>query len=431
MRLEDTIVAPITGLSRAAVAVIRLSGPDAWEIAGRLMGSGPSSIESHRAYYSRIGEIEEGLVLFFAEGRSYTGQESAEISVHGSPASVRLILEATVAAGARPAEPGEFTWRAFASGRLDLTQAESVRDTVEAETAVQLAMAQMARSGGIRDQVHEAGGLVMSVLASAEAHVDFSEEIGEPDIGHWLESLRRAHDIVDRLQNSSIAGRILRQGRRIAIIGRPNAGKSSLMNALLQVDRAIVSPLPGTTRDYIEERAEIGGWPCVLIDTAGLRVTSDPIEAAGIDRAWMAVHAADSIWYVFDATVGWAPEDDELLAKTARDVLVIATKTDLVAAERGLPVSSVTRAGLDTLAAWVKDQAPPLDQVPIQERHWQPLAEAETSIRLAIDALENELPYDLVATGLRSAFQSLGEITGETASADMIDRIFRDFCIGK
>lgn len=431
MRLDDAIVAPITGLTRAAVAVIRVSGPEAWRIASELMVSPPGVIESHRAYYGRLVGVEDGIVLFFAEGRSYTGQESAEISVHGSPASVRLVVEQCVRAGARRAEPGEFTWRAFANGRIDLTQAESVRDTIEAETDAQLAVAKIGRYGGLKEQVQLAVRFLMSVLASAEAHVDFSEEIGEPDLGAWRRQLSSAHAIVNRLESSAHAGQILRRGLRIAIVGRPNAGKSSLLNALLRSDRAIVSSTPGTTRDFIEEKAEIGGLPCVLIDTAGLRETGDEIEAEGVQRAREAILGADFVWYVFDAAAGWTPEDEDLLRETGSNALVLATKSDLATADRGLSVSSLTRAGLEELQKWVRDQAPPLDSAPIRERHEEPLARAEGAIRLAEDAIENDLPYDLIATALREAIDGLGEITGETASADMIERIFADFCIGK
>jgi len=429
--LDDTIVAPITGLTRAAVAVIRLSGPDAWAIARGMMRKPPAEIESHRAYYGRIGEVEDGIVLFFAAGRSYTGDQTAEISVHGSPASVRLIVEKAVAGGARKAEPGEFTYRAFAHGRLDLTQAESVRDTVEAETDAQLLLAKIGRTGGLREQVTAASHELMKVLASAEAHVDFSEEIGEPDTAAWNRSLALAHQIVDRLRNSSYAGQILRRGIRIAIVGQPNAGKSSLLNALLQSDRAIVAPTPGTTRDYIEEKAEIGGLPCILIDTAGLRETSDPIEAFGVTRAHEAIYGSDFVWYVYDAMAGWTEEDERVWGGLGVEALILASKTDLAPAGRGMPISSVTRAGLDALSQWVQDQTPPLDVSPIRDRHIEPLGRAEAAIRLAQDSLANDLPYDLVATALREAIHALGEITGETASADMIERIFRDFCIGK
>lgn len=431
MRLEDTIVAPITGLNKAAVAIVRLSGPDSWRIARVLLTPSPLFPESHRAYYGRVLEHEDGLITFFAEGRSYTGQESAEISIHGSPASVRLVMEETIRQGARGAEPGEFTWRAFAHGRLDLSQAESVRETVEAETGAQLALAGMGRSGDLRRQIDAIRDAVMKALANVEAFVDFSEELGEPDIPAWISLLSEALANTERLLATADSGRILRRGLRIAILGRPNAGKSSLLNALLQTDRAIVSETPGTTRDYIEEKADLGGVPCVLIDTAGLRETGDEIEGVGVKRSRKLADQADLVWYVYDADSGWSPEDDAELKAVGEKATIIGAKADLHKGDRGIPVSSITREGLDILIRTIQTLAPAPEAAYIQERHVEPLTRTHEALVLAIQGLEHDLPHDLISSALREASQALGEITGETAAADMVERIFADFCIGK
>jgi tRNA modification GTPase len=428
MLLDDTIVAPITGLTKAAVAVVRLSGPEAWSIAAQLFQPFPEIPESHRVTYGRVAE-DDGLLTLFADGRSYTGDQTAEISIHGSPASLGALVYAAIRQGARLAEPGEFTYRAFANGRFDLTQAEAVRDTVEAETKGQLIIANSTRSGALRVNIGGVRDSLITVLAHLEALVDFSEELGEPDLAQWGDVLQSAGRIVDGFLATAESGRIMRRGLRIAILGRPNAGKSSLLNALLQADRAIVSEIPGTTRDYIEEKADLGGIPCVLLDTAGLRTTEDVVEGLGVERSRRLATDADLVWYVYDAKAGWQSEDDAELARFD-DPIILGAKSDLAEPEKGLAVSSVTRQGLDELIASVRDRVGAHDLY-VQERHVEPLNRAKEAIRLAAECIEHDQPFDLISTALREAIHALGEITGETASEDMIERIFADFCIGK
>ncbi len=433
----DTIVAPITGSGPAAVAIVRLSGPESWDIAALLFEPWPVPVRPRFALYGRFANGDDGLAIPFETGASYTGERSVEFNVHGSIASVNELLDVSFCAGARPARPGEFTERAFLHGRLDLTQAEGVRDTVEAATQQQLRQANLLREGVLRDEVHAVREIAMELLAAIEASVDFSEEVGELDRIRAGSVLEAASVRLQGLLATAAAGRLLRQGLRIAIVGPPNAGKSSLLNALLGFDRAIVTDVAGTTRDFVEERLDLGGIPCVLTDTAGLRRTEDQVERQGVDRAHRLAESADRIWYVYDGAAGWTLDDEERLAAWARPTRVLANKCDLAPLrdppEGALLVSAHTRHGLDRL---VDDLACELAQtaaetVWINNRHAPLLEQARLSLDAARATLAQDLPYDLAVVHLQSALHELGQVTGETAAEDMLDRVFRDFCIGK
>lgn len=430
MKHHDTIVAPITAAG-GAVAVVRLSGPEAWAIASRLFSPWPDAPTSHHAVFGRFVTGDDGLVLPFSQGKGYTGEQAVEMSVHGAPASIRGLVEAAIELGARFAEPGEFSLRAFMYGRIDLSQAEAVRDTVAAQTDLQLRFANAQREGGLRDRVGDIRDRALKLLAAVEASVDFSEEIGDLDRMSALDTSQSMARDIDGLLDTQRLGRIVRRGLRIALVGEPNAGKSSLLNALLRTDRAIVTPIPGTTRDTIEEAIDLGGVACVLIDTAGLREATDAIEREGVARSERAIETADVVWYVHDAT-RTVPE-----ALPRHDLLIlnkIDLTSDRVPAARGssLNASALTGEGLDGIADWVAAYADIGDRVvAIDPRHVGSLERARDAVLQIQSCLTNDLPDDLVATCLREAIHALGEITGETASADMIDRIFRDFCIGK
>jgi tRNA modification GTPase len=429
----DTIVAPITGSQPAAVAVIRLSGSEAWQIAARVFLSWPSTPESHKAVYGRYATGDDGLALPFSEGHSYTGEESAELSCHGSPASVRALVEECVKAGARPARPGEFTERAFLNGRLDLTEAEAVADTVNALTAAQLRIANLQREGVLHREVSRLRDRVLKLLGAVEASVDFEEEIGPLNRKDALSEIEYLAKAVDLLRKSAEIGAIVRRGLRIAIVGLPNAGKSSLFNAIVGRERAIVTPMPGTTRDYVEEAIDMGGIPVVLIDTAGLREAHDAAESIGIGLSVEQATKADLVWYVFDASAGISAQDDEWSRKL-RNSFVIANKSDLNKVPHFLNVSAKTGQGLDELVRNVTvyaEEAKSLEVPPIDIRHKPLLDDTATMLHEAAETLRHDRADDLLSTFLRSAATHLGEITGETASADMIERIFADFCIGK
>jgi tRNA modification GTPase len=429
----DTIVAPITGSQPAAVAVIRLSGAEAWAIAAKVFVNWPDKPESHRAMYGRYITCDDGLALPFVEGHSYTGEQSVELSCHGSPASVRALVEACVKAGARPARPGEFTERSFLNGRMDLTEAEAVADTVSALTAAQLKIANLQREGVLHREVVSLGGRVLRILAAVEASVDFEEEIGPLDRQSALAELESVADAIEEMIRTAEIGAIVRRGLRIAIVGLPNAGKSSLLNAIVGRERAIVTSTPGTTRDYLEEHIDMGGVPVVLIDTAGLRQPGDEAEKLGVGRSLEQAERANLVWYVFDASKGITPEDEKL-TKQLSNAFVIASKCDLARVPHFLNVSAKTGQGLDELVRNVTvyaEEACAMKVPPIDLRHKPLLEDTVQMLREAAETIRNARPDDLLTTFLRSASSHLGEITGETASADMIERIFADFCIGK
>ena len=429
---SDTIVAPITA-SGGAVAVVRVSGPEAWAVAKGVFLGWPDPVEARRAVYGTFSTGDDGLALPFAEGASYTGEQSVELSIHGSPASLTALVEACKAGGARMAEPGEFTLRAFMNGRIDLTQAEGVRDTVMAQTDAQLRQANLLRDGALRDSVSEIRESVVSVLVAVEASTDFSEEIGELDRGKARCDCEAAITRIAQLLETADTARLTRQGACIAIAGLPNAGKSSLLNAVLKSDRAIVAEAPGTTRDTVEESVSIGGVLCILVDTAGLRDSDDAVERQGVERSRFAVSNADQVWYVYDSSVGWTVEDDRQLAQIDAESVVVANKIDLGGdVEHGVPVSAKTGAGLPGLleragGLVANGERPAL----VNQRHTPLLKSASEALSCTMKTLAGGLPDDLAAVDLQAAIRALGEITGETAAPDVIDRVFHDFCIGK
>lgn len=434
-RLADTIVAPITGLDRAAVAWVRLSGSDSWRVAERVFGAWPREPEPGRVVLGRYRHGDEGFALPFAAGRSYTGEESVELSVHGSRQSVKRLVEACLEAGARLADPGEFTQRAFLSGKLDLTQAEGVRETVEAATDAQLRAANAMRGGRIAREVRDLRQGIVGALAAVEAATDFEEEIGPLDRRALVDRLSNVMEKLRTLLAGAKRGRMVRDGLRVVIAGRPNVGKSSLLNRLLGADRAIVTAIAGTTRDTLEEWVDLGGVPCRLIDTAGLRDASDEVEAIGIDRAKEAVASADLVWFLYEAPTGWTDADEAIRQGVAHErVVTVATKVDLVTQWTGeLGISSTTGEGIEALIVDLIERADIErgSDLLINARHEPLIAETIHALERTCDGLESGTPDDLAAVGLYAAVQALGEITGETASPDLVEAIFGGFCIGK
>ena len=367
-------------------------------------------------------------MLFFEAARSFTGEQAAEVSLHGSLASISSLLRAARALGARSAEPGEFTERAFLNGRIDLTEAEAIRDTIEAETDAQLRLANLIRDGGLHNRLNRLREELIGILAAIEASVDFSEEVGEVDSSGIETRLQFVLREIDSLLETADSGRLIRQGLRIAIVGPPNAGKSSLLNAMLGADRSIVTEIPGTTRDYVEEKAEFNRFPVVLIDTAGLRDTQDPVESIGVQRARTLAANADLVWFVVDSR---EPVDPGSWGSD-RPMIQIGNKIDLAAAPSGhVGISCTTREGLAKLRSETLTRFELPQGIAIQMRHEPELRLAREELELARETLAFDRPPDLAAMGIRAAVDALGRITGETADPDVISRIFRDFCIGK
>ncbi|MGO8670874.1 MAG: tRNA uridine-5-carboxymethylaminomethyl(34) synthesis GTPase MnmE [Capsulimonadaceae bacterium] len=444
---EDTICAPATPPGRGGIGVIRVSGPDAFRITDGITGARPRSwaaARGHTVHHAKIvaerGElIDDVLLAVFHAPRSYTGEDVVEISAHGGPVPMRRILGRLYAAGARAAGPGEFTQRAYLNGKMDLAQAEAVADIIAADTDEAHRLAQRQQGAVLSRAVGAVRDSVLGVLARIEASIDFPEDVGELDVESCRADLAGAAVDIDRLLDTADAGILRREGLKIVLAGRPNVGKSSLMNALLRADRAIVTPIPGTTRDLIEEAANIGGIRVRFVDTAGLRETSDPIELIGVVRSRESAASADLALLVLDATEGMTVDDDAIRASLgAVPTLTVLNKCDLVLAPPGeLCVSALTGQNLDLLEAAILEAsglAAPLDDtsaVVTHSRHRHALRDARTHLSDALATVDAALPADFISIDVRGALIALGEITGETATEDIISEIFSRFCIGK
>lgn len=435
-RLTDTIVAPITPPGRGGVAMIRVSGPLAAKVAAHVFPSLPDQPQIRHAYYGRFTHGDDGLCILFAEGASFTNESTAEFSIHGSPESVRQLLLACESAGARMADRGEFSMRAVLNGALDLAQAEGILATVNADTKGQLRVANELREGRASAELRAISDSIRHSLTTLEALTDFSEELGEIPNTQKLQGITEAERAIDRFLVTEPLARRYREGALIVIAGQPNAGKSSLLNALLKQERAIVTGIPGTTRDTIEEQGSIGGIPVRLVDTAGLRDSDDPVERIGIERTRTAIEQADVVLYLFDSARGWDSIDDDLIAAVRDSAIIVAGKSDLVATEsdKGISVSALTGDGLADLLRAIEGQINAGGDLPptLFDRHYSVLREVRHLLADAREAIENPaLPDDLAAVTLRAAMRHLGELTGDTASADVLEQIFSQFCIGK
>lgn len=451
--LSDTIAAISTPIGEGGLAVVRLSGPRALEIAAfsfRPLGAKsvlPTAALTHTVHYGKIVRddktIDEVLLTVLRQPRTFTREDMVEISCHGGILPAKLVLDALLHAGARLAEAGEFTKRAFLNGRIDLAQAEAVIDLIHSRTELALDAANEQLAGKLSRRIEELRDSMVQTLAHIEAHIDFPDEDISPDTkDKLLDRLERGVDFMEELLRTAPEGQILRRGIRAAIVGQPNAGKSSLLNHLLGRDRAIVSPIPGTTRDTIEETANIRGIPVVFIDTAGLRESSDSIEAEGIRRSRESLAHADLVLHVIDAAD--RSVDDPSLAAPTKKRIVVLNKIDLdrSAAAESLegsfhPISCRTGEGIEQLkdairdAVWSGRIGGEMQQVMINSRHQDALQRARSHTLHTIEALRSNLTLELAAMDLRIAVNAVGEIVGKTATDDILDSIFSQFCIGK
>jgi tRNA modification GTPase len=449
----DTIAAVATAVApgQGSVAIVRISGPRALAIGrGLFIAPGGKVWESHRVLYGHVvdpvsGErVDEALLLLMLAPRSFTREDVVELHCHGGLVAVRRVLELVLAAGARRALPGEFSQRAFLNGRLDLTRAEAIGEMVSARSrrAAQLAMAGI--DGGLQRCMAALRGRLLDQLAELEARVDFEEDLPPLDGQAVAAELAAVRAELERLLADARQGALLREGLRVAIVGRPNVGKSSLLNRLSRHERAIVTDLPGTTRDLVESELVLQGVPLTLLDTAGIRSTDDRVEQLGIARSREALAAADAVLLLFDLSDGWTAADEALrqLVPSGVPLLVVGNKADRAGLEPGgaaapaeVCICALSGAGLEAVEAGLLRccGAGPLEglQMALNNRQRELVAAAAASLERALAAAAQQLPWDFWTIDLRAAVRSLGEITGEEVSEAVLDRVFARFCIGK
>jgi len=435
---SDTIAAISTPPGEGAIAVVRVSGPDALAIAGKILGRSTDGLAPRTLHFGAFRDgaerIDEGLMAVFRSPNSYTGEDAAEFHGHGGVLVAARLLEAVLKAGARAAGPGEFTQRAFLNGRMDLTQAEAVMDVIRASTPRALRAAEEQLAGRLGVEIEALRVALLGVIAHLEAWIDFPEEGIDPHAGAGLlEDLQSVESRILHLLSTANEGRILREGVRLVLCGAPNAGKSSLLNRLLGFERAIVSDVPGTTRDTIEEFASLGGIPFRITDTAGLRDSEDAVEREGVVRARRAMESADVTVRVVDGTDAGSGESHP-------GDLVVFNKSDLCKQSPSLPglrISCLTGEGIPELVHDIVSRAVgahPIDApslAAINARHQACLDRALGCLREAMTGIAEDLSPELTSPPLRAALDSIGEVTGATGIEDILGEIFSRFCIGK
>lgn len=449
MPYDDTIAAIATPPGAGGVAIVRISGPDSHQVLADLFV--PARVGRWRPFRMRYGRIidangtvlDDGLAVTMRAPRSFTGEDAAEVSCHGGPLVVQLVLARALACGARLAEPGEFTLRAFLNGRMDLAQAEATLDVIAARTADGLQLARAQLGGRLSHELHQIREALLAPLALVTAQIDFPEDdVPTAAIDAPLASAQAG---IARLLAGADQGIITRQGARAVIIGLPNAGKSSLLNALLRNDRAIVTPIAGTTRDTLEETADIGGVPVVLVDTAGFAASDDPIEQLGIARSHQALAAADLALLVVDATQPIGADVTQIAALAGpKPLLLVYNKADLLADTPPAPpfavstqvlVSAATGGGIADLAARVAalllGGGAPAERLVTRPRQRDALRRAADALAAAQGGVLAAAPIELIAEDLTAALAALGEITGDGVGDDLLAEIFSRFCIGK
>ena len=450
--IEDTIAAISTPLGKSGLGVIRLSGKDSRRIALSLFSAPHNNIEDRVPVLGRVFEpstgdvIDQAVVTYFQAPRSFTREDLVEISCHGSPVILKGILRLALEAGARLASPGEFTLRAFLRGRIDLVQAEAIRDLIEAQTLFQVKVAQEQLTGSISRRVRPAKDGLVQLISLLEAGIDFAEDdvsvLPEAEVGRRLSDIEAG---LVPLRASFALGKIVSSGLSIALAGRPNVGKSSVFNALLHEDRSIVTEIPGTTRDLVSETTQIQGIPVRLMDTAGIREANDRVEQLGIDRSVEALADADQVLFIVDGSEPWTTLDTEILLRLERrSYLLVVNKVDLAQEldERSLPlgaklvcrVSAKTGQGIDDLGrALFKEYGLQEGQGGLitNLRQEQLIESALVALEKCQQSLIHQMPHEVILLDLYSALKALNALTGETTVEDILDNIFSTFCIGK
>lgn len=456
----DTITSISTPMGEGAIGIVRLSGPQAIEI-GDILYKGKkklSEVETHTINYGHIIDpetnetVEEVMVSVLRAPKTFTREDIIEINCHGGILTINRILELTMTYGARMAEPGEYTKRAFLNGRIDLSQAEAVMDFIRSKTdrASKVAMNQI--EGRLSDLIKKQRQSILEILAQVEVNIDYPEydDVEDATTDFLLEQSKRIKKEINQLLETGAQGKIMREGLSTVIVGRPNVGKSSMLNNLIQDNKAIVTEVAGTTRDVLEEYVNVRGVPLRLVDTAGIRDTEDIVEKIGVERSRKALSEADLILFVLNNNEPLT-EDDQTLFEVIKneDVIVIINKTDL---EQRLDVSELRemigdmpliqtsmlkQEGIDELEIQIKDlffggEVQNQDMTYVSNsRHISLLKQARQSIQDAIDAAESGIPMDMVQIDLTRTWEILGEIIGESASDELIDQLFSQFCLGK
>jgi tRNA modification GTPase len=471
--LEDTICAIATPKGEGGIGIVRLSGPQALVVASRVVclrsGLPLSSISSHTLHLADLvipasdkrkeprvvhqrppvsSLLDEALVVYMKAPRSFTAEDVVEIQSHGGALVLEMVCKVCVESGARMAEPGEFTKRAFLNGRLDLSQAEAVLDTIRATSCIGLSIAQRHLRGDLAREVEQARTSLLTVLAHVEAGIDFvDEDISFLQRDELIRIVKEAYAVVQNLEATAQEGRIIREGAHVVILGRPNVGKSSVLNRLLREERAIVTAIPGTTRDVIEESIDLDGMRVRLVDTAGVRETDDIIEQEGIKRTLVAQEEADLLLVVMDRSVPLTIDDRKLLSAVKdRRHVVLLNKADLgdesgsdaaLASHSSYSISAKTGWGIETVKSAIRAQLlsksfEAAEGVTITNvRHHDALRRAGESLGQALESVQRGAAGELVSIDVRAAADALGEITGAITTDEILGRIFSEFCVGK
>jgi len=450
VRTGDTIAAVSTPAGRGGIGVLRISGPDARAIVERVLKfpGGSPAWKSWSAALAGLPDaeghaVDQVVTTYFGAPRSYTAEDVVEIACHGSPVVLRFALERLCQAGARLAEPGEFTLRAYINGRIDLPQAEAIRDLIDATTLYQARIAAQQAEGSVSRRLKPVKEQLLELIALLEAGIDFAED--DISVAPAEEILRRLDPIaaaISALAASFAYGKLVHEGFTLAIVGRPNVGKSSLFNRLLERDRAIVTEIPGTTRDVVSETASLGGIPVKMLDTAGIRLGQDVVESLGIERSYQALADADLTLVVVDGSQSLTAEDEALIerARSAGKMLAASNKSDLasqVEMPGALQVSALTGAGIDELRRAIIEAIAPRGRLEqdggfiTSLRHEQLLNESGEALAQARTAAMVGIPHEMLLLDLYAALRPIDAITGATTADDILNRIFSTFCIGK
>lgn len=458
MKDFDTIAAIATSLGEGGIAIVRVSGDKALQIVSRIFkGRNGRTIDDIKTYTMRYGyiidenneHIDEVIVSFMKGPRSFTAEDTIEINCHGGVVATNKILEQVIKNGARLADPGEFTKRAFLNGRIDLSQAEAVIDIIRSKTDLSMKSALMQSEGGVSKEIRRLRETLLSTIAHIEATVDYPEDdLEEVTADMAVKQLLEIKDEIGELIETSEEGKILREGLSTVIVGKPNVGKSSLLNALTKENRAIVTDVPGTTRDVIEEYINISGVPIKIIDTAGIRETEDVVEKIGVERSKEKINEADLVLLMLDSSRELDEEDKEIISHIKdKKYIVLLNKSDLdvkinkddlkeLNSKYMINISVKTGEGINEVKTTIKElffkgEINANNIIITNTRHKEALFRAKESIVSAIDVLNNTFAIDLASIDIRNAWSYLGEITGDSLEENIIDKIFKEFCLGK